>query len=393
MDEDGVIRVKSKFQNLRAPFVQKFSILLHKDCPFTHCIVNSYHLKLKHAGVYRLLSSLRKEFWIPSAFSTVKKCIGKCLICKKIFGRTVKLNHNAYKDYRINPVKIPYREVVPNHIGPFIIKNDHGENVKAYILIITCMWSRAVNLLLCRNIDKECFLQAIQIHIFENGMPQRIISDNGSPIVGSIPQMKEFLNDTEVINFLKERNIKLLNFQPYPANASFLGGLVESLVKQVKNMIYSSIGRNVLTYDHFYFLVKEVNMLVNKRPIAYKATLVNQETDPSVSVITPEMLVRGYEVPCIAVIPQLEIKDIPQGDECWSEGRGNPDLFAKFENLCKVKTRLNKIYYDEFLKTLREMDTNRSDKYKVRNHTALEVNDLVALMERFANLTSILPVL
>ena len=65
---------------------------------------------------------------------------------------------------------------------------------------------------------------------------QRVISDNGSPIASPISQMQQILSDDETANFRKERNIKVLVFSPYPPGASFLGGMVESLVKQVKHV-------------------------------------------------------------------------------------------------------------------------------------------------------------
>jgi hypothetical protein len=104
---------------------------------------------------------------------------------------------------------------------------------------------------------------------------------------------------------LEERNIQLLKFDPYPPTASFLGGMVKSLVKQVKRMITSSV-RCKLPYEHFNFLIRECIMLVDKRPIAFKATLRDPNVDDSVGVITPELLIKGYDVPSIAVVDVLE---------------------------------------------------------------------------------------
>ena len=49
----------------------------------------------------------------------------------------------------------------------------------------------------------------------------------------------------------------MLEFTPYPAYVSFLGGLVENLVKQVKLMINSSIARRCLPHDQFHLFFKE----------------------------------------------------------------------------------------------------------------------------------------
>ena len=56
---------------------------------------------------------------------------------------------------------------------------------------------------------------------------------------------------------LKERNIKVLAFSPCPPGASSLGGMVESLVKQVKHVVNAAISKRLLCYDYFYFVIRE----------------------------------------------------------------------------------------------------------------------------------------
>ena len=213
---------------------------------------------------------LRERFWISSGYMTTKRIINKCIQCKKLYGRAVKINQSDYKDYLINPSHIPYRRIALDHIGPVTILNDVGQKCKGYVLIVTCLFTRAVNLISSTRINAEGFLEALQSHIFTYGMPEFILSDNGSPIVSSINLIQATLDDPDVKNFLRQRGIKPLLFEPYPPNASYLGGLVESLVKQVKNMFHVSLGKNLLTFSKFYLFIKECQMLINKRPIAFK---------------------------------------------------------------------------------------------------------------------------
>ena len=233
LDSNGLIRVRGKIESVGRLSNYEYPILLHKDCHITSLIIESLHKKVKHVGIYKVLNLLQKEFWVPCALRTIKKVVNKCIMCKKLNGRTIKINQNSYRNYRIDPIQIPFREIAIDHIGPFNVKI-RDENNKYYILIVTCYFTRAVNLLLCKNIDNRSFLLAFQEHIFSYGIPSRIISDNGSPIVSSIGYISELLNNVDVKNFLTEHNIEHLKFEPYPAQASYLGGIVESLVKQVK---------------------------------------------------------------------------------------------------------------------------------------------------------------
>src|SRR5678816_211130 len=93
--------------------IKKNPILLHKNHSLTDIIIKELHVKMKHTGVYKLLAIIRKEFYIPTAYSVVKKNIKNCIKCKLMYGRTIKINQNHYKDYRINPSQIPFREIFP----------------------------------------------------------------------------------------------------------------------------------------------------------------------------------------------------------------------------------------------------------------------------------------
>ena len=383
LDSNGLIRVKCKFEKLNAIYSEKYPILLHKSSVLTKNIILSLHLTLRHAGTYKLLNIIRKEFWIPSAFQTIKRVLKSCLICRKTYGRSLPINQNAYPDFRINPVELPFRQIGLDHIGPFTVKDFHGVNKKVYILIITCLWSRAVHLIMSNNLNNEEFLMGLQLHVFEYGIPELIISDNGSPIVSSIPQIKSYLDDPTVKDFLDCKNIKIMEFRPYPSNASFLGGFIESLVKQVKNIIYSSLSKTILDYPNFSFLVRESNMLINKRPIAYKNILTNPDSDPSVIVITPEMLLKGYDVPSIAIIPQLtEGSD----DESYNPNVNptNERVYSYFRKLNKVKAKLNSLYYDEFISNLRSLSCDRPQRYKRRSTVNIRIGDFVAIKSKFS---------
>ena len=379
VDKSGIVRVKTKFDNLKAPFEEKFPILLPKKSSLTVCIINDLHQSLMHAGVYKILSILRKRFYLPSAFSITKGIIRPCVICKKMYGRSIQINQNDYKSYRINPADIPYRDIALDHIGPFVVYDVNNVKIKIYILIVTCLWSRAVNLLICSNIDNADFLRSLQFHIFEYGICQSILSDNGSPIVSSINQITDYLSEPDVISFLNERGIELLKFSPYPANASYLGGTVESMVKQVKNMIYSSISRNVLSCKDFEYLVKECNMIINKRPIAYKRLLCGSTVDPSVSVLTPEMLLKGYEVPSLSIIPELHSENLSSEDSPYER-----DLYDHYEKLRVVMRNIKNIYHDEFLETLRRQSTNKPGRYRDRVHDPIYPGDVVIIKQKFS---------
>ena len=377
-DEEGVIRVQAKMSKLKAKYGEKCPILLGKKCPLTKAIIRDTHMKNGHSGLYKTLSILRKEFHIVNGFVEVRKVIKDCVDCRRTNNRSVKLNQNSYKNYRVEPDAIPYRNIAVDHCGPFTVLDNCKKQRKVYLLVITCLWSRSVNILLCDQIDKNSFMRALQVHIFEHGYPSLILSDNGTPIVHGVKDIIRYLEDPETIRFLDERNIKKLEFHPYPAGMSHLGGLVESLIKQIKLIIRKTVRNNILPWSDFEFLVHKTKMLVNKRPIAFKNSLnkLDDEVDV-VTAITPEMIVKGRDIPCLNILP------IVHDDELDSDSTVNSSAIRqRYKKLNDLRNRLETLYQSEFLKNLIDQATDRKGRYKKVNHDIIEVGDLVSIVTK-----------
>jgi hypothetical protein len=131
---DGLVRVQSKLRKLKASYGERCPVLLHKNCPVAMSIIYDTHRLGGHGGIYKTLSALRKEFWIGCGYVTVRKILKNCTLCRRLNNRTIKLSQNAYKDYRVNPTAVPFRNVGMDHCGPFFIKDRGNMKVKIYIL-------------------------------------------------------------------------------------------------------------------------------------------------------------------------------------------------------------------------------------------------------------------
>ena len=386
LDENGLIRVKSKMDRLNAAFDEKYPILLASNSPITTAIIWDMHIRKGHGGVYNLLNELRREFWILKYYSTVSKVLKDCLWCKRLNARTIKTNTSPYRYFRVEPNSVPFRDIMIDHFGPFTVKLGE-EKKKVWILIVTCLYSRAVSLNLCQSLDTDSFLKAFQLHIFKQGMPKLIISDPGSSLVSGVNTVTDFLNDFETANYLESHGITNVKFQTYPSGASWLGGLVESMVKQSKKLLYSSIHNRILDYVDFEHVIAETECLINKRPVAFKDSLRSSDSD--VCALTPELILKGYENTILNVIPQLQScpdlnsdKDwIADNDECVGpKGR----LFRRYEKLKKVREQIKENYHGEFLRGLIQQAVDRKGRYSPVSHTTLDVGDLVCIKQPFA---------
>ena len=141
-------------------------------------------------------------------------------------------------------------------------------------------------------------------------------------------------------------------------------------------MLYAAIGKCTPCYTDFEFAVSEANHLVNKRPICFKEALRDSSTDGEIPIaITPEMILHGYELVSINVIPDLEAKC----DE-WKPP-GSPK--SMFETLSKIRSAMAKIYSDEFIPNLIKHATDIPGRFRLKYHHKLEIGDIVLVKDQF----------
>ena len=95
-DENGFVRLKGRYENSSLDYDEKFPILLRSGCSyFTKLIVLGAHNIVMHhcvestSMVESTLNHLRSNFWIIKGRKTVKDILRKCVLCKKIQGRTM----------------------------------------------------------------------------------------------------------------------------------------------------------------------------------------------------------------------------------------------------------------------------------------------------------------
>ena len=234
-----MIRVKGKFKHRNY-----FPLLLSNESYLTELIILDLHQRLAHSGCYHVLAELRRHYFIPKHFSMVKKCLKKCVQCRRFNNRPVHLNQNLYRDFRENPPNVPFANVFVDYLGPFNVKVEKNKT-KVWILCFTCTWSRAINLKICRSLNVSDFLRSFSLHCFEYGIPKLCISNLGTHIVAGANLITSFLNDPSTQLYFEERGIKPLSFQQYFKRCSQLGSLVEVCVKGEVRLFGDSFCRRV----------------------------------------------------------------------------------------------------------------------------------------------------
>ena len=120
-DENSLLRVKAKFKTWNGK--NEFPVLLSKHSKVARLLVLDMHHSLSHGGIHRVITEFRKLYWVPAILSFVKKVLKDCILCRKVNSRPISLNQSSYRDFRLMPCNIPFRDLFLDYIGPFTVYN------------------------------------------------------------------------------------------------------------------------------------------------------------------------------------------------------------------------------------------------------------------------------
>jgi hypothetical protein len=377
-DADGLIRVKSKMSKLINSKISTKPILLTNKSTFTKLLILDAHKKFNHCGTYFLLHQLKTKYFICKGYSAVKNVLKGCCHCKRFNMRTINSNTNSYRDWNINPEKRFFSTCFVDCFGPYNVL--YGDNkVKAYGVIFKCVWSKMVNVEMVLSLDTKHFLTAFQNHIYAYGIPQKLISDEGSNFTASFEWLRQWLRDVQVIDYFSELGIEVCNFEQYPPGSlnRGIGGFIESGVALIKKFVQGAIRNNVLDFYQFSHVIKQCVCYANKRPITQKAGLREQNVDEEFLVLSPEYLQFGYELPILEVpYPNSDTDD-------WALECKNACDTEKLQKMLKIKNNLRDHYHSEFIYGLLDQSVKDKGKYLPINHQQIREGDIVLIKDTF----------
>ena len=83
-DDNGLLRCRTRLQNVQLNAVEKSPILIPTHTSYAYLITKESHHKVFHSGVAQTLCHLRNKYWIPRARQKTKSLIRKCFTCKRV---------------------------------------------------------------------------------------------------------------------------------------------------------------------------------------------------------------------------------------------------------------------------------------------------------------------
>ena len=169
------------------------------------------------------------------------------------------------------PLKAFARTAV-DYGGPFLTIQGRGkQRAKRYLCLFTCLTSRAVHLEVAFGLDTDSFLNAFYRMTNRRGLPQEMISDNGTNFVGANRELRELvtkLNQGKIKRSAANKGVKWHFNKPL---APHFGGVHETTIKAAKRAIYTILGNADVTDEELIAAFTGEEALLNSRPLTYQS--------------------------------------------------------------------------------------------------------------------------
>ena len=359
LDHQGIMRSRTRLQDAMISDHVKFPILLPRDCHFTSLLVLEAHLRLHHAGVRQVMSSVRGFYYVPQCRRVISKVVRSCVSCRRQDAGFYPVpDPPPLPDFRVAKVDV-FEHVGVDHCGPLYTKE--GKVLKKqYVLIITCAVARAVHLELVSDMSVKCFMLGFRKFVSRRGLPSFIMSDNSLTFQCANRELTAILNHQRFQGYFMKKGIK---WQHYLEYAPWWGGWIEVLNRIFKSSMYKVLGGSNVSFDELSTLLCEIEAIMNSRPISYVYDDIHEG-----QAITPSLLLCGKD-----------LTQLPAGMFNHKFDRKQPQTCReRLKYLEKLKTYFWTRYTREYLTELSDRHLTQRHGKEVREP---KVDDIVLVKE------------
>ncbi|XP_046854266.1 uncharacterized protein LOC124447403 [Xenia sp. Carnegie-2017] len=339
VEKDGLLKCQGRLAESDLEEETKFPTLLPKEGRLTELIVEHSHRKVHHSGVRATLAEIRSRFWIPQGRQRVKSILNKCIVCKKLEGKSYNRPSEAnLPAFRVEQSE-PFSKTGVDFAGPLYVKNAPGGTDKVYIALFSCCVTRALHLDLVKDLSADEFVRCLRRFAARRGTPSLMVSDNAKTFKATVKTLENLYKNERMQGYLGNNRIEWkFNLERAP----WWGGFFERMVRSVKRCLKKVLGNARLTFDELLTILVEVEATLNSRPLTYTYDEVGSEP------LTPSHLVTGRRL--------LSMPDEVSGEEESDEGYCK----KRYQYLSKKKMHFWNRWRKEYLVDLREF--HRKDK-------------------------------
>lgn len=254
----------------------KHPIVLPKMAHLTALIIRDAHISAAHAGVDWVHHHLRQRYWILSSRQIVRSVVKNCFTCRRYDAPRANQLMAPLPHSRVSQ-QVPFSHVGVDFAGTINVKDNDKD--LANLLIFTCFTTRAVHIELTAKAGLNDFLLAFKRMINTRGYPTHVYSDNA----------KTFKAAGEAVTKIPFFAARKIIWRYSTPEAPHTGGVWERMVQLVKKPLRKVLPKRKLTYEALATLCKEVEAMVNDRPLFVTSS-------DTMEVITPSLLCLGRRI-------------------------------------------------------------------------------------------------
>ena len=317
LDQDGLMRVGGRLQKSVFSYDIKHPILLPRNHELTTSILSDVHSSVFHQGRLITQAALRRSgYHILNPRSAVSSFIHNCHACRLIRADTCSQMMAPLPRDRVERIA-PFEVSGMDVFGHYYIHDGKSTRrttatKKVWVLLFTCMYSRAVHLEVLTSMDTPTFMMAFRRFTAIRGKCRLIRSDHGSNFIGSINQIEEAIEEKELREGLRSRDCE---WQLIPPKSPHCGGSWEKKVASVKKVMSACLqllGTRFLSRNEFSTLVQESASIINQTPLS------DMPSDPSEPFpVCPALLLNHRESPTNSSTQFSEADMLSYGKKRW----------------------------------------------------------------------------
>ena len=290
LDEYGILRSESRLPdsdhisyNIRCPMI------LRKHSSLSKLIAQSMHQKFEHSVGRQMAKNKVREhgYLILGLDNLLKEVKASCFDCKARDNKPYEQKMSAIPSFRFEKPLQAFSKTGLDFAGPFHIKVGRAkQRLKSYVLVFTCLQTRAVHLEVTNDQSTASVMNAFSRFIDVRGMPNEFLSDNWKSFTSPEKELQSWVRDLDD-DLIIRQNLADAVWRFTPPYGPHHGGIYETMVKATKRALHSLFREADLNMDEFRTAISRVASLLNGRPL----TRVKDEN--SIQILTPNHFLIG----------------------------------------------------------------------------------------------------
>uniref|UniRef100_W6NUL9 Integrase catalytic domain-containing protein n=1 Tax=Haemonchus contortus TaxID=6289 RepID=W6NUL9_HAECO len=371
-EETKLWKSRGRVENADLPNETVSPIYLPRESYITTLYILHVHLNNNHCGINQTLTELRRKVWITKGRHTIKRVLNKsCYHCKRYTAQPFKLpEFPPHPPKRVQRPKYPFENVGMDYAGPLLNKSDEGVPAKYWIILLTCLNTRAIYVDLVPDMSSNRLLHALRRFFASVAYPKWILCDNSKTFKSIADLQSSFASEQEenpdIIDYCAQRKIE---FKFIPSYSPWQGGLYEKMVHLFKVSYKHALNNRLLRMEELKTIAKETEAIVNSRPLTY----VSEEN--YVPPLRPIDFLRPWTT--------LSMPRPSESDEEWKLTTTTKDsLIETWKATNDVLNRFWNRWSEEYLTSLREQYRRTHPHPRCTTKSLPKKNDVVLIQDK-----------